>query len=380
MVTYDVKRGLVLFAVVLLLGACGEEGDAPQADAPTTHASKVASSTPTPEADPELAAQSQSVLDAAVKADKPGCSAAVGIEGDVVWAGVRGLANLETGAEITKDTAFDIASVSKQFTATAILLLADDGKLSMDDTLASHVPGLPEWAETVTLAQLMHQTSGIPDYIGLLEDEGYAYSDRTTQEQALQVLAKVPELQFEPGAQFDYSNSNYLLLGDIVQRVSGQSLPDFLSAQVFKPLDLAMVVDATQGVAGAALPYDFDESTGEYSVAVSAWEQIGDGAIQTTPSQLVRWADNYRTGKVGGPKLLEAQVAGAVQTDPGGDDRYGAGIYILADGALSHDGSWSGSVTSFHVSEDRRTSVAISCNTGDQDPEAIAEELAKFWL
>ena len=65
----------------------------------------------------------------------------------------------------------------------------------------SHVPGLPEWAETVTLAQLMHQTSGIPDYIGLLEDEGYAYSDRTTQEQALQVLAKVPELQFEPGAQ-----------------------------------------------------------------------------------------------------------------------------------------------------------------------------------
>ena len=128
------------------------------------------------------------------------------------------------------------------------------------------------------------------------------------------------------------------------------------------------------------MPYDFDEGTGEYTVAVSAWEQIGDGAIQTTPSQLVRWADNYRTGKVGGPKLLEAQLAGAVQTDPGGDDRYGAGIYILADGQLSHDGSWSGSVTAFHVSEDRRTSIAISCNTGNQDPEAIAEELAKFWL
>ena len=380
MVTYDVRRGLVLFAAVFLLGACGEEGDAPDAAAPTTQASKAASSTATPEVDPELAAQSQGVLDGAVEADKPGCSAAVGIEGDVVWTGVRGLANLETGAEITRDTAFDIASVSKQFTATAILLLADDGKLSLDDTLASHVTGLPEWAETVTLAQLMHQTSGIPDYIGLLEDEGYAYSDRTTQEQAVQALAKVPELQFEPGAQFDYSNSNYLLLADVVQQVSGQSLPDFLSAQVFKPLDLAMVVDATQGVPGAALPYDFDEGTGEYAVAVSAWEQVGDGAIQTTPSQLVRWADNYRTGKVGGPKLLEAQVEGAVQTDPGGDDRYGAGIYILADGQLSHDGSWSGSVTAFHVSEDRRTSIAISCNTGNQDPEAIAEELAKFWL
>jgi CubicO group peptidase (beta-lactamase class C family) len=298
----------------------------------------------------------------------------------VVWAGTRGLADVETGAKITKDTAFDIASVSKQFTATAILLLVDDGKMSLDDTLASHVPGLPAWAETVSVGQLMHQTSGIPDYIGLLEDDGYAYTDRTTQEEAVQVLAKVPDLQFEPGAQFDYSNSNYLLLADIVQQVSGQSLPDFLSAQVFKPLDLAMVVDATQGVPGAALPYDFDESTGEYSVAVSAWEQIGDGAIQTTPSQLVRWADNYRTGKVGGQKLLDAQVAGAVPTDPGGDDRYGAGIYIFVDGGLSHDGSWSGSVTAFHISADRRTSIAISCNTGDQDPEAMAEELAKFWL
>jgi CubicO group peptidase (beta-lactamase class C family) len=380
MMTHDLNRGLAIFAVVLLLAACGDERDTTRADAPTTQASKAPSSTATPELDPTIAAQSQNVLDGAAEADKPGCSAAVGIEGHVAWTGVRGIADLQTGAEITKDTAFDIASVSKQFTATAILLLADDGTLSLDDTLASHVPGLPEWAETVNLAQLMHQTSGIPDYIGLLEDEGYAYSDRTTQDQALQVLAKVPELQFEPGAQFDYSNSNYLLLADVVQRVSGQSLPDFLSAQVFKPLDLAMVVNATQGIPGAALPYDFDEGTGEYTVAVSAWEQIGDGAIQTTPSQLVRWADNYRTGKVGGPKLLEAQLAGAVQTDPGGDDRYGAGIYILGDGQLSHDGSWSGSVTAFHVSEDRRTSIAISCNTGDQDPEAIAEELAKFWL
>ena len=192
---------------------------------------------------PRMAASSQGVLDAAVKADEPGCSAAVGIDGEVVWTGARGLADLETGAEITKDTTFDIASVSKQFTATAILLLAKDGKLSLDDSLANHVPGLPAWAETVTVAELMHQTSGIPDYIGLLEDAGYEYSDPTTQEQAVQALANAPELQFEPGNRFDYSNSNYLLLAEIVQWVSGQPLPAFLSAEVFKPLDLAMVMD-----------------------------------------------------------------------------------------------------------------------------------------
>ena len=321
---------------------------------------------------PINAARSQSVLDGAITADEPGCSAAVGIEGNVVWTGARGLADLASGAKITENTVFDIASVAKQFTATAILLLVDAGKLSLDDTLATHVPGMPAWAETVTVTQMMHKSSGIPDYNALLLDAGYEYSDRTTQEQALQLLADVPELQFEPGSRFDYSNSNYLLLAEIVKGVSGQPLPAFLSAEIFKPLDLAMVLDPI-AIPGKALGYDYDEDTREYNVPATVWEQIGDGAIQTTPSQLVRWADNYRTGKVGGPRLLEAQLAGAVPTEPDGEDRYGAGIYLLADGQLIHNGSWAGFVSAFHVSEDRRTSTAVTCNNGSQDPEAIAK-------
>ena len=368
---------LALTAVVLLVGACADGRDAPGMQAPPRHES-TAAATGAAGVDPELAARSQSVLDGAVEAGKPGCSAAVGVEGDVVWAGARGLADLETGAEITEGTVFDIASVSKQFTATAILLLVQAGKLSLDDTLATHVPGLPAWAETVTVAQVMNQTSGIPDYIGLLEDEGYEYSDPTTQEQALQALANVPELEFEPGERFDYSNSNYFLLGDIVARVSGQPLPAFLSAEVFKPLDLTMVMDP-KAIPGSALPYDDDEDTGEYSVSVTAWEQVGDGGIQTTPSQLVRWADNYRTGRLGGQGLLDSQLAGAADTGSGDGDRYGAGIFVLPDGSLDHDGSWAGYVTAFHVSADRRTAVAVSCNTDAQDPGAIAEELEGIW-
>ena len=370
-----VRSWSVLLAVALLVGACAEGSDAPQTPAIPMQESTAAVSAA---ADPELAARSQSVLDAAVTADEPGCSAAVGFEGDVVWAGSRGLADLETGGEITKDTTFDIASVSKQFTAAAILLLAQTGKLSLDDSLATHVSGLPAWAQTVTVAQVMNQTSGIPDYIGLLEDEGYEYSDRTTQEQALQALANVSELEFEPGERFDYSNSNYFLLGVVVQRVSGRPLPAFLSAEVFKPLDLAMVMDP-RAIPGSALPYSYDDAVDEYTVAVTAWEQVGDGGVQTTPSQLVRWADNYRTGKVGGQRLLDAQLAGAADT--GGDgDRYGAGIFVLSDGSLDHDGSWAGFVTAFHVSADRRTAVAVSCNTDTQDPGAVAEELEGIWL
>lgn len=359
---------LGLLAATLLLGGCTGQ-----------HTTRTAASTPYT---PHIKASSQDVLDGAINADEPGCSAAVGVEGKVIWSGVRGIADLASGAKITTDTVFDIASVSKQFTATAILLLVEAGKLTLDDPISQYVPELPDWAQTVTVEQLMHQTSGIPDYVALLAARGYQVSDRTIEAEARQALAAAPELQFKPGTRFDYSNSNYLLLGEIVHRASGQPLPEFLSAEIFQPLGLAMVVDPVGKVPNKAVSYE--KGTGgnrsEYRVGNPAWEQIGDGGIQTTPSQLARWADNYRTGSVGGLKLLEAQLAGAVETEPGGGDRYGAGIVSRADGTLDHAGAWAGFVTAFHISSDRRTSVAISCNTDKPDPVAMADALGRLWM
>lgn len=343
------------------MSACAAEAAAPAVQSPI-------------ESD-DRPARSQGVLNDAVAPDAPGCSAAVGVEGAVAWVGARGVADIATGAEITRGTAFDIASVSKQFTATAILLLADRGQLALDDTLATHVAGLPPWATAVTVGQLMHQTSGIPDYIERLEDDGYALTDRTTNADVLRELATLTELNFEPGTAFEYSNSNYVLLAEIVERVTGQPLSAFLSARIFWPLELAMVLDPADPVPGAAVPYT--QADGEYAPVPTAWEQVGDGAIQTAPSQLVRWADNYRTGEVGGRKLLDAQLAGAVETGEG--DRYGAGIYEYADGTLGHEGTWPGFVTAFGISRDRRTSVAVSCNNDTYDPTAIAEALARIW-
>ncbi|AYE96129.1 hypothetical protein C0J29_16265 [Mycobacterium paragordonae] len=351
----------------LALVACTETAPAHTPAATTTTSAVKASS-------------SQNVLDTAVKADGPGCSAAVGVEGKVAWTGIAGLADISNGAKITAETVFDIASVSKQFTATAVLLLAAAGKLTMDDSLAQYLPEMPPWAADVTLAQLMHHTSGIPDYVGLLQEQGFSYADRTTEAQALQVLAAVPELVFKPGARFEYSNSNYLLLGETVHRLSGKPLPDYLSAEVFTPLSLVMVMDPIANMPAKALSYTETQGGTKYQPADSKWEQVGDGGIQTTPSQLVRWADNYRTGKVGGPGLLDAQLSGAVQTEPGGGDRYGAGIYSLANGMLDHDGAWAGFVTAFRVSADRRTSVAVSCNVDKQDPEALADSLGRIWM
>nr|CRL67525.1 penicillin-binding protein, beta-lactamase class C [Mycolicibacterium malmesburyense] len=349
----------VALAAVLLAGGCGADETPVEAGI---------------ESD-DRAARSQDVLADAVAAGGPGCSAAVGVEGAVVWVGARGVADVATGAELTADTAFDIASVSKQFTATAVLLLVGQRRLALDDSLAAHVPGLPSWAAGVTVAQLMHQTSGIPDYLALLEDAGFAMTDRTSNADALRALGEVSELTFEPGTAFEYSNSNYVLLAEIVERVARQPLSEFLSARIFWPLELAMVLDPAHPVPGAAVPYT--DADGDYTPTVTAWEQVGDGSIQTAPSQLVRWADNYRTGEIGGRELLEAQLAGAVETGEG--DRYGAGIYEYADGTLGHDGSWGGFVTDFRIGRDRRTSVAVSCNSDTRDPTAIAEALARIW-
>ena len=221
----DYIRRFLLLAVCSSLSACGgRHSAAPTTTATTDHT--------------DAGTRSQTVLNDAIEARAPGCSAAVGVKGKVVWTGVRGVADMSTGKAITTQTVFDIASVSKQFTATGLLLLVDGGKLTLNDPLSRYMPEMPTWATTVTVGQLMHQTSGIPEYVGLLEAHGYQLSDRTTEDQALQALVAVPKLEFQPGSQFDYSNSNYLLLGEIVRRVAREPLPQFLTEQIFQPLGL----------------------------------------------------------------------------------------------------------------------------------------------
>ena len=170
--------------------------------------------------------------------EEPGCGAAVGLDGEVVWTGSTGAASLETLDAIDDETVFDIGSVSKQFTATAILLLADREELALDNVLSTHVTGLPAWAGEVTLKQLLHHQGGIPDYIELLQDEGYEYEEVTTVDDAMHAIANVNALDFMPGSRFVYSNTGYFLLSQVVESVTGTTLGDYLGTEVFEPLEL----------------------------------------------------------------------------------------------------------------------------------------------
>lgn len=307
---------------------------------------------------------SDAILSRYLEADEPGCSAAVGVDGAVVWAGARGTADL-AGEPLTTASIFDIASVSKQFTGVAILLLEQDGALSLDDPLSLYVPGLGLDADRVTVAAMLTHTTGIPDYTSLLDAD---LDEPTTQADAIATLVALPRLAGTAG--FSYSNSNYVLLAEVVEAASGMSLAEFLAARVFGPLELDMRLEPLYDAPGVVTGHEGGQPVS------AAWTQVGDGSVYASPSELVRWANNYRTGDVGGQRLLDAQVDDAAPT---GRSDYGAGIEIAPDGSLSHLGGWAGVVTVFGITADRHSSIAVSCNSVEADAGAIAEGLRRIW-
>ncbi|MFG2995018.1 serine hydrolase domain-containing protein [Streptomyces sp. NPDC048340] len=315
-------------------------------------------------------------------ADGPGCAAAVGKRGEVAWEAGRGQADLATGRAITSKTPFDMASNSKQFTADSVLLLAGRHQLALNDPLSKYLDNPPAWTRDVTLGDLMRHTSGIPDYQDLLEDKGVGLTDPAGQQEAISaILASQPE---DPlGKRFSYSNSNYVLLARVVEKVSGKPFATFLQQEFFTPLGLSMTLSPAVDVPGKAKSYD--EKDGSFTPNSSPWKQYGDGSVQTTPGELVRWADNYRTGRIGGAQLLAGVTEGAVSV---GDvlrrrgieeGRYGAGMLLLPDKSLVHRGDWEQFHSTFKVSPDRNTAVTVVCNADAPDHFRAANELLDIW-
>ncbi len=309
---------------------------------------------------------SDDALENLVAIDQPGCSAAVAVRGELVWAAARGLADLASATPLTTETRFDVASISKQFTATAILLLQRDGLLSLSDPVSRYIEGLPGWADEVTLDALLHHTARLPDYWIELDREGIGFTDPADQAATLAAIAR--ERDREPGEGYFYSNSHYVLLGTVVERVSGQSLRAFLAERIFTPLGLDMVLAPTLLAPDIALSYETD-----LSLQQGAWTAYGHTGVITTPSDLALWGDQYRQGGI----VRDDFAAGAISDGEGA--RYGAGIYLNDEGTLSHSGRWGGYLSTFRVSVDRETVMAIACNGRGANRSGLAEALWQLW-
>lgn len=301
-----------------------------------------------------------------IDAERPGCSAAVAVRGEVVWAGATGIADLGAGAPVTTETRFDMASVAKQFTATAILMLQRDGALKLADPVGSYVDGLPAWGRTVTLDQLMHHTSRVPDYWSELDEDGIGFSDPADQARILDAIRELTRL--ETGSGYSYSNSNYVLLAEVVARVSGQPLPAFLAERIFTPLGLDM--ELAPGLVAPDIALSYDDNDGYQPPAWTAYGAIG---IITTPSELARWGDQYREGDI----IQDDFAVGAA--DEGTGEFYAAGMDIEADGSLNHNGRFGGYISTFTVSADRQTTIVVMCNGHAAKRLELADALWQIW-
>ena len=354
------------------VAACGG-ADPSEVGAPET-STTAAPFVPDQPSNAEASAAVAELVAAAGEADEPGCAVSAVVDGDVVFEGGHGTADLATGEAVDATTTFDIASVSKQFTAAAVYLLADRGDLSLDDEVHEHLPELPDYGAPITLDELVHHTSGLTDYTELLAED-FDDADVTTTAQALDALAVADDLAFEPGTTFEYSNTNYFLLGQVVERVDGRTLAEFLADEVFAPLGMDQTVvrdDADLVVDDGAEGYAAD-GEGGFAPNTTNWEQAGDGAVWSSVRDLQRWAANLETFAVGGPALRAGLLTPGPVPDEDGYG-YGGGL-TLGDGLIEHSGAWAGFSSEFLVAPDSSTSVVVLCNRDDAEVYDLALEV-----
>jgi len=243
--------------------------------------------------------------------DQPGCAVAVYGNGEILFQKGYGFANLDYDIRITPRTVFDIGSVSKQFTAACILLLENEGKLSLDDPVRNHIPEIPQYESgEITIRQLLHHTSGLRDYLTLMYLAGDSFDDYFTEEMGLKILKRQKALNFTPGSEHLYSNSGYLVLAIIVRRVSGMSIGDYAMQKIFEPLGMEntfIYEDGGRVVKNRAIGYSKkdDEFKREHHFDFVVG---GDGQVYTTVEDFFMWSENFKSGKVGNETFLKKTV------------------------------------------------------------------------
>jgi CubicO group peptidase (beta-lactamase class C family) len=317
--------------------------------------------------------------------DAPGCALDVRRGGQVVEADYTGLANLEDGTAIVSDTVFEIGSVSKQFIGAGLAILAERGRLRLDDPISKWLPELPPLYRDVTIAMLAHHTSGIRSWNNLAELTGRG-EDSTGYDNAwvLAAVARQQRLNNAPGAEYLYSNSNFVLAAIIVERASGQPLNDFYHEALFLRLGMAHTrwrTDFREIVSGRAQAY-LPNDHGGWQLDMPLNGVAGAGGLLSTTGDLQRWnaalADPAPEDRTWVTALLRpGALADGVQL------RYGLGIETgLVEGlaAWSHAGSTASYRAWLSYIPSQRLSVALLCNSGAVDTEELGPKVAARFL
>jgi len=234
------------------------------------------------------------------KPDSPGCALAVIQNGEIVYQQGYGMADLERNVPITPESLFDLGSVGKQFTTTIIAILENRRLLAFDDRLSKYVPEMPGYADKITIRHLIHHTSGLRDYVTLMEIAGLPEENIYPEEMLIELIARQQELNFVPGAEYLYSNSGYFMLGVIAQRVTGRHLTELIREYIYEPLGMvrsAFNKDHHPVLKKRALSYSPDEDGG-FQNEVSLCGGFGDGPVYSSVEDLYIWDQNFYANKL----------------------------------------------------------------------------------
>ena len=319
------------------------------------------------------------------KPTSPGCAVGASRDGRVLYTHGYGSANLEYDVPITAASIFESGSVAKQFTAAAIELLAQDGKLSLDDDIRKYLPEVPDFGETIRIRHLLTHTSGLRDQWELLGIEGrgpgtQVHSPATT----LDLVAHQKALNFPPGSEYSYSNTGYALAGVIVERVSGQTLDAFTQSRLFRPLGMSHTRwrdDFRAVVKGRTTAYSGTADRG-FTTDMSFTNMIGNGGLLTTIGDMLIWNENFFNPKIGGQAFVDAMQTRMVLRN-GRRITYALGLDVTSyDGVseVSHGGATAGYRTFLARYPDQHVSIAVLCNLGSVNPTLLAHRVADLLI
>ena len=314
----------------------------------------------------------------------PGCAVGVSENGRQTLAKAYGMANLEHDIQNTPDTIFEAGSVAKQFTAAAVLLLARDGKLSLDDRIQKYIPEVPDYGAPLTIRHMLNHTSGLRDWGSVAGIAGWPRTTRAySHAHVLDIISRQRSLNFPSGTRYSYSNSGFNLAAILVARVSGMPFAEFTQQRIFAPLKMTRTSwrdDHRRVVKGRATAYS--ESGGRYLTLMPFENVHGNGGLLTTVGDLLIWNHNFATHVIGDAAFVREQEAPGRFND-GRAHGYALGLMVGTRHGLrevAHSGSTAGYTAHLTRFPEQQLSVAVLCNSSTGSATQAANAVAALYL
>jgi CubicO group peptidase (beta-lactamase class C family) len=319
------------------------------------------------------------------KASSPGCALGVIRDGSFIYRRAYGMASLELGVPLSPQSVFYMGSVSKQFTAASVVLAAEQGFLSLDDDIRKYIPELPDYGHIIRLRQMLHHTSGFRDFLTLLDISGRHESDLHSEAEMLDLIVRQKGLNNVPGDEYIYSNTNYFLLGEVLQRATKKSLANFAAENIFQPLGMVhtrFYDDHTFVLPGRVPAYD-PGSNSRFLVDWSTnYDTVGAGGLMSSVDDLLLWDRTFYQNKLGhGTLLKEMQTRGVLNN--GKQIDYALGLELGAYrglGTVEHGGELFAYVTEILRFPEQRFTVVCLCNLSSAAPDILSRNVADIFL